>query len=123
MRTAPLMPIDSSQDPLNQSRRTRCGATDTLQSDRAASTSLGKGPDGAYTERTLAGNWMSAADLPIPTATVCAEDAQPEKSNPLCCELGAHRRGVEESRCLVIEAAITGIKAGLTAGIKRRSYS
>jgi len=66
--------------------------------------------------RTLASRRMNAAGLDTPAVAVCAEDAQPGKPNPLCYEMGAHRLGVEVSRCLVIEDAVTGIRAGLAAG-------
>lgn len=66
--------------------------------------------------RALAEVRMSAAGIPIRTVAVCGEDVVRGKPDPEGYETAARRLGTQPGRCLVIEDAEAGIRAGLAAG-------
>lgn len=59
---------------------------------------------------------MSAAGIPIRTVAVCGEDVVRGKPDPEGYETAARRLGTQPGRCLVIEDAEAGIRAGIAAG-------
>jgi sugar-phosphatase len=59
---------------------------------------------------------LRAAGLPVPRVLVSSDGLERGKPDPACFLLGARRVGVEPSRCLVLEDAPAGIRAGQAAG-------
>ena len=68
--------------------------------------------------RELAETRLNFAGLPIPSVLISAEDVQRGKPNPDCYQLAAAQLGVRSSECLVLEDTLTGIQAGITAGMQ-----
>jgi sugar-phosphatase len=66
--------------------------------------------------RALAEVRMSAAGVPIPEVVICGEDVVRGKPDPEGYETAARRLGTQPRRCLVIEDAEAGVRAGLAAG-------
>lgn len=66
--------------------------------------------------RTLAENRMKAANLPLPSVMVCAEDVRTGKPGPEGYIKAASALGLKPSECVVFEDAAAGIKAGLASG-------
>jgi len=66
--------------------------------------------------RTLAENRMKAANLPLPSVMVCAEDVRTGKPSPEGYIKAAAALGFDPSECVVFEDASAGIKAGLASG-------
>jgi beta-phosphoglucomutase len=52
------------------------------------------------------------------SAVVCGNDVERKKPDPQIFELAASRLGLDPHRCLVIEDAVNGIKAGKAAGCR-----
>jgi sugar-phosphatase len=65
--------------------------------------------------RRLAIRRFEAAELPIPSVLIAAEDVAVGKPDPLGYLLAAKRLGVDPSRCLVFEDTPTGVAAGLAS--------
>ncbi|MEU9591560.1 HAD-IA family hydrolase [Streptomyces sp. NPDC048193] len=57
-----------------------------------------------------------AAGLPLPDVQVFAADVEQAKPAPDCFILAASRLGVDPSKCLVVEDAPAGVRAGKAAG-------
>ncbi len=66
--------------------------------------------------RALALARLKAANLPIPTTLVTAEDISAGKPDPEGYLMAARRLGVDANTCLVFEDALPGILAGEAAG-------
>lgn len=66
--------------------------------------------------RRLAGARLTAANLPLPTVLLAAEDVEHGKPDPEPYLLAAAALGVEPGSCLVVEDAPSGIAAGKAAG-------
>lgn len=66
--------------------------------------------------RTLAENRMKAANLPLPSVMICAEDVSTGKPSPEGYIKAASALGLEPDECVVFEDAAAGIKAGLASG-------
>lgn len=66
--------------------------------------------------RTLMQIRLRAAGLPVPPVMVTSEDVTVGKPDPQGYRLAAERLGFDPERCLVIEDAPAGIRAGLGAG-------
>lgn len=66
--------------------------------------------------RTLAENRMKAANLPLPSVMICAEDVRTGKPSPEGYIKAAAALGLEPGECVVFEDASAGIKAGLASG-------
>lgn len=66
--------------------------------------------------RALALRRLAAAGLPAPRVLVGADEAQPGKPDPTGYLAAARVLGVAAPRCLVVEDAEAGIRAGLAAG-------
>lgn len=69
-----------------------------------------------FAGRILAENRMKAANLPLPTVMICAEDVTTGKPSPEGYIKAAFALGLETSECVVFEDASAGIKAGLASG-------
>lgn len=59
---------------------------------------------------------LNVAGLPVPDVLVCSDGLQRGKPDPACYLIAARRLGVEPARCVVIEDAPAGIRAGRDAG-------
>ncbi|HEY7566595.1 MAG TPA: HAD-IA family hydrolase [Gemmatimonadaceae bacterium] len=68
--------------------------------------------------RALALTRMRAAQLPVPSVVVAAEDVQNGKPAPDGYLQAAHRLGWDAGECVVIEDAPAGIAAGRAAGAR-----
>jgi sugar-phosphatase len=68
-------------------------------------------------DRRLATTRIAAAGLPAPGVLVTAEDVRLGKPDPECYLLAAQRLGFAPERCLVVEDAPVGVRAGLAAGM------
>lgn len=66
--------------------------------------------------RELALGRMKAAQLPIPTITICSEDVKRGKPNPDAYLLAASKINKPISSCVVFEDAEAGIQAGVSSG-------
>ena len=67
--------------------------------------------------RTLLDSWREFLSLPVPSASVAAEDVDAGKPDPACYMLGRKRINVDnQARVLVIEDAPSGVAAGKAAG-------
>lgn len=66
--------------------------------------------------RALAERRLAAADMPVPTLMVAAEDVAQGKPAPDCFLLAARRLGVAPQDCCVFEDAPAGIRAAEAAG-------
>lgn len=64
----------------------------------------------------LAAARIAAARLPVPEICVTASDVERGKPAPDPYLLGAARLGVDPARCLVVEDAVSGVRAGRAAG-------
>jgi sugar-phosphatase len=64
----------------------------------------------------LASARIAATGLPVPGVVVTASDVEHGKPAPDPYLLGARRLGVDPERCLVIEDAVSGVRAGRAAG-------
>jgi len=60
---------------------------------------------------------LSAAGLPIPLHLISAESVGRAKPDPEPYLLGAAALGVDPSKCVVVEDAAAGVKAGRAAGM------
>lgn len=89
------------------------GALDLLQQ-------LPKGCWAAVTsgDRELMPARLAAAGVPVPDTLVTAEDVSTGKPDPEGYLRAAEILGVDPARCLVVEDAPAGLKAGLAAGSK-----
>lgn len=67
-------------------------------------------------DRELMPARLAAAGVPVPHTMVTAEDVSVGKPDPSGYLLAAERLGVDPTRCLVVEDAPAGLKAGLAAG-------
>jgi sugar-phosphatase len=85
------------------------GATELLASDRplAIVTSC---------STALAHARLRAAGLPIPDVLVSSDGLERGKPDPECYLIGARRLGTDPRRCVVLEDAPAGIRAGRAAG-------
>jgi sugar-phosphatase len=61
---------------------------------------------------------LRAAGLPVPRRLVSSDGLQRGKPDPSCFLIGAELLGVEPSRCVVLEDAPAGIRAGRAAGAR-----
>ncbi|CAL9369409.1 Hexitol phosphatase A [Nocardiopsis dassonvillei] len=68
--------------------------------------------------RPLAAARLAAAGLPVPDVLVTAEDVAAGKPDPAGYREAAHRLGVAPERCLVLEDAEAGIRAGVASGAR-----
>ncbi|MET8410393.1 HAD-IA family hydrolase [Streptomyces sp. NPDC005195] len=59
---------------------------------------------------------FAAAGLPLPGVQVFGADVERAKPEPDCFALASSRLGVDPSRCLVVEDAPAGVRAGKAAG-------
>jgi sugar-phosphatase len=59
---------------------------------------------------------LRAAGLKIPDVLVSSDGLERGKPDPTCFVIGARRLGVDPERCVVIEDAPAGIRAGRAAG-------
>lgn len=59
---------------------------------------------------------LRAAGLPVPRLLVSSDGLERGKPDPACFLLGARRVGVDPGRCVVLEDAPAGIRAGQAAG-------
>ncbi len=59
---------------------------------------------------------LAVAGIPVPEALVCGEDVVRGKPDPEGYETAARRLRVAPERCLVVEDAEAGIRAGIAAG-------
>jgi len=80
-------------------------------------------PDGAWGIVTsgsteLAQARLAYVGLPVPRVLVTADDVQQGKPNPEPYQLGAEWLGVAAERCVVVEDAPAGIRAGKRAGMR-----
>jgi sugar-phosphatase len=66
--------------------------------------------------RPLADARIAGTRLPAPAVVVTADDVEHGKPAPDPYLLGARLLGVDPARCLVIEDAVPGVRAGRTAG-------
>ncbi|HEY2772234.1 MAG TPA: HAD-IA family hydrolase [Solirubrobacteraceae bacterium] len=66
----------------------------------------------------LAETRLRAAGLPIPSILVSSDGLEHGKPDPSCFFIGARRLGVEPARCVVLEDAPAGIRAGRDAGAR-----
>ena len=66
--------------------------------------------------RQLATSRMKAANLPLPSVMICAEDVKLGKPSPEGYLKAAALLGLEAKKCIVFEDAAAGIKAGLASG-------
>lgn len=78
-------------------------------------------PEGRWTLVTSAGraaaeNRLRVAGLRFPSHAVCAEDVTEGKPAPDGYREAARRLGVDPARCIVLEDALAGIRAGRAAG-------
>jgi sugar-phosphatase len=64
----------------------------------------------------LAAARLRAAGLAIPSVLVSSDGLERGKPDPMCFLIGARRLGIEPQRCVVIEDAPAGIRAGRAAG-------
>ncbi|MDO5617535.1 HAD-IA family hydrolase [Kocuria sp.] len=67
-------------------------------------------------DRELMTARLAAAGVPVPTTMVTAEDVVVGKPDPQGYLLAAELLGFDAKRCLVVEDAPAGLKAGLAAG-------
>jgi mannitol-1-/sugar-/sorbitol-6-phosphatase len=67
--------------------------------------------------RPLALARMGASRLPQPPVLVTADDVPQGKPDPACYRRAAGLLGVEAHRCLVVEDAVAGVRAGQAAGM------
>jgi sugar-phosphatase len=67
--------------------------------------------------RAVARGRIAAAGLPEPVRLVAAEDVQRGKPDPQPYLLGADLLGVAPERCLVVEDAMSGVRAARAAGM------
>ncbi|MFD6951477.1 HAD family hydrolase [Nocardiopsis sp. TSRI0078] len=65
----------------------------------------------------IAHSRIEAAGLPLPRVLVTADDVAEGKPHPGPYLLGAERMGAEPGRCVVVEDAASGVRAGLDAGM------
>jgi sugar-phosphatase len=65
--------------------------------------------------RALAQRRLAAAELPIPSLMITAEDVVSGKPSPDCYLLAAARLGIAGADCLVFEDAVAGISAAEAA--------
>ncbi|MDO4255152.1 MAG: HAD-IA family hydrolase [Kocuria sp.] len=89
------------------------GARELLQSlpmDRWAAVTSG--------DRELMPARLAAAHVPVPQIMVTAEDVEQGKPDPQGYIRAAQLLGVDPERCLVIEDAPAGLKAGIAAGAR-----
>ncbi len=68
--------------------------------------------------RALALTRMRAAELPVPSVLVAAEDVEHGKPAPDCYALAARRVGRGASECVVVEDTPAGVAAGRAAGAR-----
>ena len=68
--------------------------------------------------RDLAEVRLAAAGLPAPEVLVCAEDVAAGKPDPSGYRDAAARLGAAPDRCLVLEDADAGIRAGVASGAR-----
>ncbi len=68
--------------------------------------------------RPLALRRLEAAGLPVPRVLVAAEDVSAGKPDPAGYLRAAAELEVEASRCLVLEDAEAGVRAGIAAGAR-----
>lgn len=68
--------------------------------------------------RALAESRLAAAGLPLPDVLVAAEDVAAGKPDPAGYRDAADRLGAAPDRCLVLEDAEAGIRAGLASGAR-----
>jgi sugar-phosphatase len=61
---------------------------------------------------------LRAAGLPVPGRLVSSDGLERGKPDPSCFLIGARLVGVEPSRCVVLEDAPAGIRAGRAAGAR-----
>lgn len=61
---------------------------------------------------------LHAAGLPVPGRLVSSDGLKRGKPDPSCFLIGAELVGVEPSRCVVLEDAPAGIRAGRAAGAR-----
>ena len=61
---------------------------------------------------------LRAARLTIPSVLVSSDGLERGKPDPACFLIAAQRLGVDPDRCVVIEDAPAGIRAGRDAGAK-----
>jgi sugar-phosphatase len=78
-------------------------------------------PDGAWAVvtsgiRALATARLTAAGLPVPAVSVCAEDVPAGKPDPAGYLLAAAGLGLPAAECVVLEDSPAGIAAGRAAG-------
>jgi mannitol-1-/sugar-/sorbitol-6-phosphatase len=59
---------------------------------------------------------LRAAGLPIPPVLVSSDGLERGKPDPACFLIAAQRLGAERARCVVLEDAPAGIRAGCAAG-------
>ncbi|NYH51495.1 MULTISPECIES: HAD-IA family hydrolase [Nocardiopsis] len=65
----------------------------------------------------IANSRIQAAGLPLPRVLVTADDVDEGKPHPGPYLLGAERMGAAPGRCVVVEDAASGVRAGLDAGM------
>jgi sugar-phosphatase len=61
---------------------------------------------------------LRAARLPVPSVLISSDGLERGKPDPACFLIAAQRLGVDPDRCVVIEDAPAGIRAGRDAGAK-----
>ena len=61
---------------------------------------------------------MRGTGLPVPSVLITADDVTHGKPDPEAYLLAAAKLGVRPSRCVVVEDAPPGIKAGQAAGMR-----
>lgn len=85
------------------------GAAELLSGDRALAivTSC---------STALARARLRAAGLAVPAVLVSSDGLAHGKPDPSCFQIGAQRLGVDPARCLVLEDAPAGVRAGRGAG-------
>jgi len=66
----------------------------------------------------LAETRLRAAGLPVPRVLVSSDGLERGKPDPECFLIGARRLGADPARCVVLEDAPAGIRAGRAAGAK-----
>jgi sugar-phosphatase len=64
----------------------------------------------------LARTRLRAAGLPIPDVLVSSDGLEHGKPDPACFLIGARRLGADPERCVVLEDAPAGVRAGRAAG-------
>jgi sugar-phosphatase len=66
----------------------------------------------------LAMTRLRAAGLPVPAVLVSSDGLEHGKPDPTCFLVGAQRLGADPARCVVLEDAPAGVRAGRDAGAR-----